>query len=110
MNQSYTGFYGAEFNLLDYKSLEFDLYNEGKEVKFSVQFMNARGKTYTEYVTVKAGEKKHVSIAIDPEILNGISDTGTFGALYFIQIGWNKPTSAQESALHFYLDNVCLNK
>ena len=110
MNQSYTGFYGAEFNLLDYKSLEFDLYNEGKEVKFSVQFMNARGKTYTEYVTVKAGEKKHVSIAIDPEILNGISDTGTFGALYFIQIGWNKPTTAQESALHFYLDNVCLNK
>jgi hypothetical protein len=111
MNQSYTGFYGGEFDLLQFKSFAFDVYNASdKAIKFSVQFMNARGKTYTEYVTVNAGESKRVSVAIDASVLNAVSDTGAFGTLYFIQIGWDKPSSAQDTALKFYLDNVKLMK
>lgn len=111
MNQSFTGFYGGEFDLLDYKSFTFDVYNASdKAIKFSVQFMNARGKTYTEYVTVESGKKQSVNVGVDANVLNGISDTGAFGTLYYIQIGWDKPKTAQETALKFYLDNVKLMK
>ncbi|MBQ4268282.1 MAG: DUF4091 domain-containing protein, partial [Clostridia bacterium] len=71
MNQSYTGFYGGEFDLLDYRSFAFDAYNASdRAIRFSVQFMNARGKTYTEYVTVNAGESRRVTVAIDASVLN----------------------------------------
>lgn len=108
-NNAFTGFYGADFDIFDYKTFEFDITNYGDTLPITVHIANQRTAKTTDYVTIPAGESMHVVIDINKDKLNAIMVQEDFGELFYISIAWSKPGSAQV-AKHFFIDNVKLCK
>ncbi|MBE7078636.1 MAG: DUF4091 domain-containing protein [Clostridiales bacterium] len=110
LNQSYTGFFGKDFNVFDYKTFECDITNYGETFQLCVNLANRRGAKTYDYITIPSNETVHVRVDINADKLNAVMVQENFGALFYIALAWDKPVSTQSAAKHFYVDNVKLCK